>query len=266
MDVDRETEMNLSRRDIRVLLLHEFLLGDKATEATNNICRTMGHEIISTRTAQRWLNRFDNGNFELDDSSRCGRPVEVGLDRLKQLIENDPRLTTCCLAEQLGCSHTTVETHLNELGKTWKYGVWIPHELSAHQLQYQLDVCMDLLTSHRNYEWLRNRIAGDEKWVLYVNHTRNRQWLSVGQTGTVTPKHDLHPKKVMLSVWWDVKGIIYWELLPDGWHYVNSPPLNSSHSIRRVQFVAFNSSPLNLSHIQFVATQFVATQFVALIS
>ena len=134
MDVDRETEMNLSRREIRVLLFHEFILGHKATEAmeaTNNICRTMGHHIVSTRTAQRWFNQFDNGNFELDDSSWCGRPVEVDLDRLKQLIENAPRLTTRCLAEQLGCSHTTVETHLNELGKTWKYGIWIPDELSA---------------------------------------------------------------------------------------------------------------------------------------
>jgi hypothetical protein len=37
MDVDRETEMNLSQREIRVLLLYEFLLRHKATEATNNI-------------------------------------------------------------------------------------------------------------------------------------------------------------------------------------------------------------------------------------
>jgi transposase len=79
----------------------------------------MRQDIISTRTAQRCFNRLDsNGNFELDDSSRSGRPVEVDLDRLKQLIEDDPRLTKRCLAEQLGCSHITVETHLNELGKT----------------------------------------------------------------------------------------------------------------------------------------------------
>jgi histone-lysine N-methyltransferase SETMAR len=216
MNVDRETEMNLSRREIRVLLLHEFLLDHKTTEATNNICHTMGQGIISTRTAQRWFNQFTNGNFDLDDSSRSGRPVEVDLDELKQLIEDDPRLTTRYLADQLGCSHTTVETYLNKLGKTWKYGAWIPHELSAHQLQYRLDVCMDLMTSHRNYEWLGNLITGDEKWVLYINYTRKRQWLSAGQTGTVTPKGDLHPKKVMLCVWWGVKGIIYWELLPDG--------------------------------------------------
>ena len=134
MDVDRETEMNLFRREICVLFLHEFLLGYKATEATNNICKIMGQDIIFTRTAQRWFNRFNNGNYELDDSSRSGRLVEVDLDRLKQLIEDNPRLTIRCLAEQLECSHTTVEIYLNELGKTWKYGVWIHHELSAYQL------------------------------------------------------------------------------------------------------------------------------------
>jgi hypothetical protein len=50
MNVDRETKMNLWRKEIRVLLLHEFLLGHKTTEATNNICRTMGQNIISTCT------------------------------------------------------------------------------------------------------------------------------------------------------------------------------------------------------------------------
>jgi hypothetical protein len=60
---------------------------------------------------------------------------------------------------------------------------------------------MELLTSHRNYEWLRNLITGDEKWVMYVNHTRKRQWLGIGQSGIATPKSDFHPKMVILSVW-----------------------------------------------------------------
>ena len=30
------------------------------------------------------------------------------------------------------------------------------------------------------------------------------------------PKPDLHSKKVMLSVWWGVRGIIHWEILADG--------------------------------------------------
>jgi histone-lysine N-methyltransferase SETMAR len=75
---------------------------------------------------------------------------------------------------------------------------------------------MELLTSHCNYEWLRNLITGDEKWVMYANHMRKRQWLGVGQSGMATPKSDLHPKMLMLSVWWGVRGVIHWELLPTG--------------------------------------------------
>ncbi|CAF4641069.1 unnamed protein product [Rotaria socialis] len=201
MDADHELKMDLSRREIRVLLLHEFRMGRKATEAANNICSSRGEDILSIRTAQHWFNRFKNGNLELDDLPRPGKPLKVDVDLLKQLIEQDPRLTSRCLVEQLGCSHTVVEKHLNELDKKWRYGVWIPHELSPHQLQHRVDACMNLMTSHRNYQWLRNLITGDE---------------NSGQTGVATPKADLHPKKVMLSVWSGVNGIIHWELLPNG--------------------------------------------------
>ncbi len=47
----------------------------------------------------------------------------MDLDVLKQLIEEDPRLTARRLTDRLGCVHAIVETHLKELGKTCKYGV-----------------------------------------------------------------------------------------------------------------------------------------------
>ena len=217
MDVDRESEMNLSSKELRrVLLLYEFRLGRKVTDAARNICSTMGEDTLSIRTAQHCFNRFKSGNFELNDSRHSGRPLEVAVDVLKQLIEEDPRLTSCYLAAQLGCSHTTEETHLSELDKTSKYGVWIPHELSLHQLQLRADTCMALMTSHRNYQWLHSRITGDEKWMLYVNHTRKRQWQGTGQIGMATPQNDLHPRKTMLGVWWSVREISHWEVIPNG--------------------------------------------------
>ena len=82
---------------------------------------------------------------------------------LKQLIEEDPRLTLRCLADHLGCSYTAVEKHLKDIGKTWKCGVWIPHQLSPQQLQMRVDSCMNLMTAHRNYDWLCNPVTGDEK-------------------------------------------------------------------------------------------------------
>ena len=53
MNVDCESEMNLSRKEFRVLLLHEFRLGRKATEAARNIGSTMGEDTLSICTVQR---------------------------------------------------------------------------------------------------------------------------------------------------------------------------------------------------------------------
>ncbi len=55
-----------------------------------------------------------------------------------------------------------------------------------------------------------------EMRLSHVNHTRKRQWLGTRQTGVAKPKNELHPMKIMLSVWWSVKGIIHWEILPAG--------------------------------------------------
>ena len=73
--------------------------------------------------------------------------------------------------------------------------------ITASQSQLRVDTCMALTMSHCNYQWFHNFITGDEKWVLYVKHTRKYQWLGTGQTGIVTSKNDLYPRKIMLSVW-----------------------------------------------------------------
>ena len=87
------------------------------------MCSAVGQDLVSTRTAQRWFNHFKNGDLELDDIPRSGRPMEVNVDFLKHLIEQNPRSTLRYLAEQLEYSHGTVEKHLKGLVKTQKYGV-----------------------------------------------------------------------------------------------------------------------------------------------
>ena len=83
MDVYHGLKMNLSRREIRVQLLHKFNLGYRATEATNNLCKTMDDDVLSIRMAQHWFNRFKNGNLQLDDLPRSGRPLKLGVDLLE---------------------------------------------------------------------------------------------------------------------------------------------------------------------------------------
>ena len=123
-------------------------------------------------------------------------------------------MTTRCLTSKLGCTHTTVEYHLEQLGFKSKLGVWVPHDLNANQLNQRANICMDLLSYKRRTDWLNHFVTGDDKWVMFCNYKMSRQWLQPGQTPVTTPKSYLHPKKVMLSVWWYVYGVIYWKLLP----------------------------------------------------
>ena len=69
--------MDISNREIRILLLHEFRLSNNASEATRNICCTMGEGVIAIRTAQHWFKKFNEGDFDLNDSPRPGRPVVI---------------------------------------------------------------------------------------------------------------------------------------------------------------------------------------------
>ena len=55
---------------------------------------------------------------------------------------------------------------------------------------------------------------GDEKWVLHNNVQYKCTWKQAGEHGDAMAKTSLHPMKVMLCVWWDCKGIIYFEFLP----------------------------------------------------
>lgn len=206
--------MEKSKNHIRHCLLYEFQLGHSATEAAANVCRAIAPGIISQATAYRWFKRFAEKNYDLDDDTRSERSDKMDLTGLKDLLEADPRQTTRCLASALGCSHTTIEKRLNEFGYRSMLGAWVPHDLTSSQQYQRDDICTSLLSLKRTHDWLDHIITGDEKWVLYINNTRKRQWVGPTQSPLPTPKPEIHPKKVMLSVWWGVHGVIYWELLP----------------------------------------------------
>ncbi|GFW35816.1 histone-lysine N-methyltransferase SETMAR [Trichonephila clavipes] len=62
---------------------------------------------------------------------------------------------------------------------------------------------------HENDPFLKRIITGDEKWVVYNNVKRKRSWRKKDEPAQTISKADIHQKKVMLSVWWDFKGIVF---------------------------------------------------------
>ena len=56
----------------------------------------------------------------------------------------------------------------------------------------------------------------DEKWIEYNPSKKGKSWVKKGKKGRKNIKKPQHGKKSMLSVFWDSKGVIFWEIIPQG--------------------------------------------------
>ncbi|GFT20691.1 mariner Mos1 transposase [Trichonephila clavipes] len=72
------------------------------------------------------------------------------------------------------------------------------------------------LIRHNVEPFLDKLITGDEKWILYENIKRKKSYCKPGTLSATVPKPSIHQRKVLLCLWWERKGPVYYELLKQG--------------------------------------------------
>ena len=75
-------------------MLYYFKKGKNATETQRKICTVCGEGAVTGQMCQKWFAKFCARDFSLDYAPWSGRPVEVGSDQVKTLIENNQHYTT----------------------------------------------------------------------------------------------------------------------------------------------------------------------------
>ena len=73
-----------------------------------------------------------------------------------------------------------------------------------------------LLERHKKKSFLHRIVTGDEKWIHYGNPKRKKSYVKPSQPAKSTAKPNIHCAKVMLCIWWDQKGVLYYEPLKPG--------------------------------------------------
>ena len=66
-----------------------------------------------------------------------------------------------------------------------------------------------LIVCNNNELFLDWIVPCNEKWIFYNNQRQPAQWLDQEEAPKNFPKPNLHPKKVMVSVWWSDSALIH---------------------------------------------------------
>lgn len=205
--------MNRDKAFFRGALLLLFDFKKTAAEAHRMLSETYGEQAPSERSCREWFQRFKSGDFGLEDKERPGQPKKFEDAELQALLDENSCRTQKELALELGVHETTIGKRLHAMGKIRKLGKWVPHQLNEQQLQARIETCKKHLVEHKKHSFLSRIVTGDEKWVYYDNPKRKASYVDPGQPSTSQSKRDIHCQKLMLCIWWDQKGVVYYELL-----------------------------------------------------
>ncbi|GFX88756.1 histone-lysine N-methyltransferase SETMAR [Trichonephila clavipes] len=166
-------------------------------EVRSSYCPTY---IVNVRTCQILFSKFRSKELSLQESDRSRRPFKIDNDVLRFTLENNPHLTSQQTAEELGIHHTTVGDHIKSLGFVLQRSVWVPRELTEHNLSDRVRMCSSHLIRHNMEPFFDKLITGDEKWILYENIKRKKCYCKPGTSSATVPKPSIHQQKILLCL------------------------------------------------------------------
>ena len=129
------------------------------------------------------------------------------------LLDQDWCQTQEKLTGILGVTQQAILYRLKSLGMIQKQGNWVPYEMTPRNVERRFSTCEKLLDRHKQKGFRHRIVNGDEKWIHYDNSKRKKSWGPPGHASTFTTKPNIHGKKLLLCIWLDRLGIVYYELL-----------------------------------------------------
>lgn len=217
MEIDQFTEQRIN---IKFLVK----LGKNYQEIAEMLRVVYGDNAMKKTAIFKWIKRFKEGREDATDDARIGRPstscVHENIDRVRRLVLTDRRKTVRMIAEELNLGKSTVHTILTEhLGLRKVCAKIVPKLLTPHQKLRRVECVTDWKNSMENDVGFLNRvITGDESWFFEYDpesKSQSMEWKATGEARTKKSRKSRSKIKVMILVFFDIKGVVHHEFLPE---------------------------------------------------
>ena len=119
-----------NKRHLREVFIFFFHSKKTAAEEHRELQKVYGDAALSETTCRDWFHRFKDGDFDVDDRPREGRPKTFEDAELEALLDEHPNQTQEELASVLRVTRKAISRYFQALGMIQKQGTWVPYEYS----------------------------------------------------------------------------------------------------------------------------------------
>ncbi|UYV66015.1 hypothetical protein LAZ67_3006192 [Cordylochernes scorpioides] len=168
---------------------------------------------------------FSEGRKDVNDEERAGRPststTDEKINEVEKMILANRRITVREVAEDLNISIGSCHSiFINDLGMRRVAAKFVPKLLNCDQKQHRMNIVNEMLVSVRDDPNLLQRvITGDEAWVYgYDVETKaqSSQWKLPHEPRPKKARQVRSNVKVLQTVFFDCRGVVHHEFLPQG--------------------------------------------------
>lgn len=208
----------MQKIEYRSYIQTRFLLGKTATEIHKELNLAYNENAPKYSTVAKWVALFKEGRESLEDNPRSGRPITVytneNIDLVRNLIEEDPHLSCAELEAITSVNHyTLLEILHNALGMRKLTSRWIPHQLTAKNIQERVAACRENLRLIEEGKLrLCDIITGDESWFYLIpiwNKSTNASWVAQGEKPRTVVRQSRFSPKFLYYIFFRSTGLVH---------------------------------------------------------
>ncbi len=201
--------------------------GKKPAEIRRSLHQVWGDKTLSETQVRHWCCQFKDAPLEKStkDAPHTGRKqskcVPANIQKIRDLISGDGRLSIADLCQETGLSYGTVQRILTkDLKMSRVCAKFVPRILTEEQKRARKTFSqtnLDLVAA--NPMIMEKVISGDETWIsTFEPETKQESsvWKVKGSQRVKKPLWSRSQKKTMLTAFFDVCGVVHHEFLQPG--------------------------------------------------